>query len=124
MTKQHGSSSSSKADGNVSSLSHGAASHHQRPLGIIPDARRCNLWAKRKLETFLPLLSYVNNRRHKEIVDSMTNGEVPVRDMGRVGKELGRLETVLEKQGKVEDKTAEIQDLEEVRRYIGWSWVS
>lgn len=36
--------------------------------------------------------------------------------MGKVGKELGRLETVLEKQAKVEDKTAEIQDLEEVRR--------
>ena len=47
----------------------------------------------------------------------MTKGEVPVRDMGRVGKELGRLEAVLEKQAKVEDKTAEIQDLEEVSRW-------
>lgn len=46
----------------------------------------------------------------------MTKGEVPVRDMGRVGKELGRLEAVLEKQAKIEDKTAEIQDLEEVYR--------
>eukprot|EP00752_Nemacystus_decipiens_P007340 g6566.t1 len=52
--------------------------------------------------------------RHQEIVESMTKGEVPVRDMGRVGKELGRLEAVLEKQAKVEDKTAEIQDLEEM----------
>lgn len=58
------------------------------------------------------------DRRHKEIVESMTKGEVPVRDMSRVGKELGRLEAVLEKQAKVEDKTAEIEDLEEVRRLV------
>lgn len=43
---------------------------------------------------------------------------MPVRDMGRVGKELGRLETVLEKQAEVEEKTAEIQDLEEVHRLV------
>lgn len=67
---------------------------------------------------FLPFVTDCN-RRHEEIVESMTKGEVPVRDMGRVGKELGRLETVLEKQEKVEDKTAEIQDLEEVRRWVG-----
>lgn len=48
----------------------------------------------------------------------MTKGEVPVRDMGRVGKELGRLEAVLEKRAKVEDKAAEIEDLEEVRRLV------
>ncbi|CAM9300797.1 unnamed protein product [Scytosiphon promiscuus] len=52
--------------------------------------------------------------RHQEIVESMTKGEVPVRDMGRVGKELGRLEAVLEKQAKVDDKTVEIEGLEEV----------
>ncbi|CAM9173101.1 unnamed protein product [Ectocarpus sp. 6 AP-2014] len=52
--------------------------------------------------------------RHEEIVESMTKGEVPVREMGSVGKELGRLEAVLDLQAKVEEKAAEIQDLEEV----------
>ncbi|CAB1108212.1 unnamed protein product [Ectocarpus sp. CCAP 1310/34] len=52
--------------------------------------------------------------RHQEIVESMTKGEVPVREMGSVGKELGRLEAVLDLQAKVEEKVAEIQDLEEV----------
>lgn len=44
----------------------------------------------------------------------MTKGEVPVREMGSVGKEVGRLEAVLDLQAKVEGKAAEIQDLEEV----------
>lgn len=44
----------------------------------------------------------------------MTKGEVPVREMGSVGKELGRLEAVLDLQARVEEKAAEIQDLEEV----------
>ncbi|CAM9560476.1 unnamed protein product [Ascophyllum nodosum] len=52
--------------------------------------------------------------RHEEIVDSMTAGTVPVRDMGAVGKELGRLEAVLEKQVAVSAKASEIRDLEEV----------
>lgn len=64
---------------------------------------------------FIPCAKHSINRRHQEIVETMTKGEVPVRDMGRVGKELGRLEAVLEKQAEVEEKTAEIQDLEEVR---------
>ena len=44
----------------------------------------------------------------------MTAGAVPVRDMGRVGKELGRLETVLEKHAAVSAKALEIRDLEDV----------
>lgn len=46
----------------------------------------------------------------------MTAGTVPVRDMGKVSKELGRLEAVLEKQSAVSAKASEIRDLEEVWR--------
>lgn len=45
----------------------------------------------------------------------MTAGTVPVREMGTVGKELGRLEAVLEKKAAVSAKASEIRDLEEVR---------
>lgn len=54
------------------------------------------------------------SRRHEEIIQNMTAGAVPVRDMGRVGKELGKLETVLEKHEAMLAKALEIRDLEEV----------
>eukprot|EP00904_Undaria_pinnatifida_P012233 jgi/Undpi1/813/HiC_scaffold_10.g04277.m1 len=54
--------------------------------------------------------------RHEEIIQNMTAGAVPVRDMGRVGKELGKLETVLEKHEAMLAKALEIRDLEEVMR--------
>ena len=54
----------------------------------------------------------------------MTAGTVPVRDMGAVGKELGRLEAVLEKQVAVSAKASEIRDLEEVRLDARVSYVS
>lgn len=47
----------------------------------------------------------------------MTMGTVSVRDMGRVGKEFGRLETVLERQAAVSAKATEMEDLEEVCAY-------
>lgn len=48
----------------------------------------------------------------------MTAGTVPVRDMGRVGKELGRLDAVLEKLADVSSKASEVRDLEEVCVYV------
>lgn len=49
----------------------------------------------------------------------MTAGTVPVRDMGRVGKELGRLEAVLEKHAAISAKDTEVADLEEVCEWLG-----
>lgn len=62
--------------------------------------------------------NYDLDRRHREIVDHMTAGTVAVRDMGKMGKELGRLEAVLAKQAAVTEKASETRDLEEARRKI------
>lgn len=45
----------------------------------------------------------------------MTAGKLPVRDMGRIGKELGRLEAVLAKHAAATEKASEARDLEEAR---------
>lgn len=45
----------------------------------------------------------------------MTAGKLPVRDMGKIGKELGRLETVLAKHAAATEKASEARDLEEAR---------
>lgn len=54
----------------------------------------------------------------------MTQGKVPARDMGRISKELGRLEVVLEVQAAATAKRLEAKDLEEARHGVTTTYYS
>lgn len=54
--------------------------------------------------------------RREEIVENITKGLVPARDMRKLSKELGRLEIVLEAHAALAIKEEEAKDLEEIMR--------